>query len=95
MQSRIVKAYQAGRLGKVRALQGILTRSFAAKAIAVKRVTELNQGKKTPGIDNELWDTPTAKADALLNKLSQIGYRSLPLKRIFIPKNNGKRRQTA
>ena len=91
-QSRIVKAYQAGRLGKVRALQGILTRSFAAKAIAVKRVTELNKGKKTPGIDNEVWDSPTAKADALWKKLSQIGYRSLPLRRIFIPKSNGKRR---
>ena len=92
MQSRIVKAYQAGRLGKVRALQGILTRSFAGKALAVKRVTEVNKGKKTPGIDNEVWDSPTVKADALWKKLSQIGYRSLPLRRIFIPKSNGKRR---
>ena len=92
LQSRIIKAYQEGRLGKVKALQGILTHSFSAKAIAVKRVTELNTGKKTPGVDKELWDTPTKKADALLNKLNRSGYKAFPLKRVYIPKSNGKKR---
>ncbi len=50
LQARIVKATQAGRWGKVRALQRLLTHSFAAKVVAVKRVTE-NQGKRTPGVD--------------------------------------------
>jgi len=44
LQARIVKATQAGRWGKVRSLQRLLTRSFSGKALAVKRVTE-NQGK--------------------------------------------------
>ena len=55
LQVRMVKAMQEGRWGKVKALQHLLTHSFSAKALAVKRVTE-NQGKKTPGIDNEVWD---------------------------------------
>src|SRR5215472_6339880 len=46
LQTRIVKATQAGRWNKVKALQYLLTHSFAAKALAVKRVTE-NQGKRT------------------------------------------------
>ena len=40
LQARIVQAIQAGRRGKVKALQRLLTRSFSAKAMAVKRVTE-------------------------------------------------------
>src|SRR6516165_7502418 len=48
LQGRIVKATQAGRWGKVRALQRLLTHSFSAKVVAVKRGTE-NQGKRTPG----------------------------------------------
>lgn len=92
LQSRIVKACQENRLGKAKALQGLLTHSFSAKAIAVKRVTELNKGKNTPGVDNETWRTPTAKADALMNKLNRNNYKALPLKRVYIPKSNGKKR---
>jgi RNA-directed DNA polymerase len=73
LQARIVKATQEGRWGKVKALQHLLTHSFSAKALAVKRVTE-NQGKRTPGVDGELWDTPQKKAKAV-QSLSQHGYR--------------------
>jgi N-terminal domain of reverse transcriptase len=45
LQARIVKAVQEGRWGKGRALQHLLTHSFSAKALAVRRVTE-NQGKR-------------------------------------------------
>jgi RNA-directed DNA polymerase len=44
----------------VKALQHLLTHSFSAKVLAVKRVTE-NQGKRTPGVDGELWDTVLAE----------------------------------
>ncbi len=57
LQARIVKAVQAGRWGKVRALQHLLTHSFSGKALAVRRVTE-NNGKKTPGVDGTIWNTP-------------------------------------
>lgn len=57
LQARIVKATQAGRWGKVKALQRLLTHSFSGRALAVKRVTE-NHGKHTPGVDRAIWDTP-------------------------------------
>ena len=57
LQVRIVKAVREGRWGKVRALQRLLTHSYSGKVLAVRRVTE-NDGKKTPGVDQEIWDTP-------------------------------------
>jgi RNA-directed DNA polymerase len=90
LQARIVKATQEGRWGKVRALQWLLTHSFAAKALAVKRVTE-NQGKVTPGVDRVVWDTPVKKWNAI-HHLKRQGYRPWPLRRIYIPKANGKLR---
>ena len=57
LQARIVRAVRAGRWGKAKALQRLLTHSFAAKALAVKRVTS-NPGKWTPGVDGVLWSTP-------------------------------------
>lgn len=88
LQARIVKATQEGRWGKVKALQRLLTRSFSGKALAVRRVTE-NRGKKTPGVDGEIWDTPKKKATAVHN-LKQNGYKPLPLKRVYIPKSTGR-----
>ena len=90
LQARIVKATQEGRWGKVNALQWLLTHSFSGKAIAVKRVTE-NQGKKTPGVDGATWPTPEAKSRAVLS-LKRRGYQPLPLRRVYIPKSNGKMR---
>lgn len=85
LQARIVKATQEGRWGKVKALQHLLTRSFSGKALAVRRVTE-NKGKRTPGVDGEIWDTPKKKANAI-QRLRQRGYKPQPLRRIRIPKN--------
>ncbi|ACF45702.1 RNA-directed DNA polymerase [Prosthecochloris aestuarii DSM 271] len=90
LQARIVKATQEGRYGKVKALQWLLTHSFSGKALAVKRVTE-NRGKHTPGVDNIIWNTPTAKTNAIAS-LQRRGYKPLPLRRIHIPKKNGKTR---
>ncbi|OTH32702.1 group II intron reverse transcriptase/maturase, partial [Pseudomonas aeruginosa] len=90
LQARIVKATRQGKHGKVKALQWILTHSFSGKALAVRRVTE-NQGKKTPGVDGITWSTPEAKSQAMLS-IKRRGYRPQPLKRVYIPKANGKMR---
>ncbi|MGI2298259.1 group II intron reverse transcriptase/maturase [Candidatus Cardinium hertigii] len=90
LQRRIVKAVQKGRWGKVKALQHLLTRSFSGKALAVKRVTE-NQGKKTSGVDRQLWSTQNTKFQGI-RQLKQRGYKPSPLKRIYISKSNGKSR---
>ena len=88
LQTRIVKATQEGKPGKVKALQWILTHSFSGKALAVKRVTE-NKGKVTSGVDRVTWSTPTAKSQAILS-LKRRGYTPQPLRRIYIPKGNNK-----
>lgn len=90
LQARIVKATRQGRWGKVKALQWLLTHSFAGKALAVRRVTE-NQGKRTPGVDKVLWDRPEKKWNAI-DGLRRRGYRPSPLRRLYIPKANGKQR---
>jgi RNA-directed DNA polymerase len=90
LQVRIAKAIKLGRLGKAKALQWILTHSYYAKLLAVKRVTQ-NKGKNTPGVDKVIWKTSSQKLKAT-NCLKRRGYKSLPLRRIYILKKNGKQR---
>jgi len=90
LQSRIVKAVKEGRWNKVKALQRLLTQSAGAKMLAVRRITE-NDGRNTPGVDKEIWDTPHKKRVGA-RSLTIRGYRPAPLRRIYIPKANGKLR---
>ena len=90
LQARIVKAQKAGKHGRVKALQWVLTHSFYAKALAVKRVTS-NRGSDTAGVDKVKWSTPKARFKAI-GELKRGGYKPQPLKRVNIKKSNGKLR---
>jgi RNA-directed DNA polymerase len=90
LQERIVKATKEGRHGRVKALQWLLTHSFHGRALAVKRVTH-NKGKNTPGVDGAIWSTPASRYMAI-ETLQRRGYQPLPLRRVYIPKSNGKLR---
>ena len=90
LQLRIAKAFREGRRSRVKALQRILTRSWAARYLAVHWVTS-NKGKRTPGVDRVLWTTPEEKIRAA-QMLKRRGYHPLPLRRIYILKKNGKLR---
>lgn len=90
LQVRIAKAVEQQRWGKVKCLQRILSRSLSAKLWAVKRVTS-NKGKRTPGIDGIVWHNIRHKIKAAFD-LKQRGYHALALRRIYIPKKNGKKR---
>ena len=90
LQARIVKAVTEGRWNKVKALVYLLTHSFGGRALAILRVVS-NSGAKTPGVDGILWNTPEIKS-AAFGTLRRHGYQPQPLRRVYIPKSNGKRR---
>ncbi len=90
LQMRIAKAVKEKRFGKVKSLQWLLTKSYYAKLLATKRVTS-NKGKRTAGVDKVIWSTAKQKIDAVTN-LKRKGYHPSPLRRIYIPKKNGKKR---
>ena len=90
LQVRIAKATREGRWRKVKALQWLLTHSYAAKLMAVKKITT-NRGKRTPGVDGILLKNPEDKI-LMTHSLRRAGYQPLPLRRIYIPKSNGKSR---
>lgn len=90
LQMRIAKAVQQEKWGKVKALQWLLTHSRHAKLLAVKRVSS-NAGAKTSGIDKVRWQTPKQKYEAV-KSLKRRGYKAQALRRIYIPKKNGKLR---
>jgi RNA-directed DNA polymerase len=91
LQTRITKAVLHNKWNLVKRLQYLLTHSYCAKLLAVRRVTR-NKGKRTCGVDGERWLTPISKVKAVLS-LAGKRYKANPLKRIFInkPGKNKKR----
>lgn len=91
LQVRIVKATQEKKWNAVKRLQYLLTHSFYAKALAVRRVTT-NKGKKTAGVDGAIWSTPAMKMRAVLS-LTDKGYKAKPLRRVYIEKKDKKKKR--
>jgi len=91
IQVRITKAVLNNKWNLVKRLQYLLTQSFYAKVLAVKKVTS-TKGKKTPGIDNEVWMDSKDKMKAVF-KLTNKQYNPMPLKRIYIKKYGKKEKR--
>jgi RNA-directed DNA polymerase len=89
LQARIVKALKEKAFRKVKDLQRLLIKSLSARLLAVKRITT-NRGRKTPGVDGIIWTTPQQKIQAVHDLATDV--KTLPLRRIYIPKKNGKMR---
>lgn len=92
LRQRIFKATQKGNLRKVRRLQKLMMGCYSNILLAVRRVTQINRGKNTPGLDKLVVKTPEARG-ILVDALSKfIPWKPLPTKRVYIPKPNGKKR---
>ena len=85
LQNQIFKAIKAGENKKAKNLQKLLAKSYYAKLLALRKVTQDNRGRKTPGIDGKLMKTAKQRI-RLVQSLNIKEYRTKPLRRIWIPK---------
>jgi RNA-directed DNA polymerase len=90
LQKRIFRASLSGDVKLVHRLQKLLTKSYFAKLLAVRKVTQDNAGKKTAGVDKVKSIKPESRFE-LANKLV-IGKTASPLRRVWIPKADGTKR---
>lgn len=92
LQERIYRATERQEWAKVRSLQKLLVRATSNKLLAIRRVTQENQGKQTPGVDGVVCDTPEARTALSREDMSLRNYKPKPVRRVYIPKANGKQR---
>ena len=92
LRSRIFRAAQEGNYKKVRSLQKLMLRSYANRVTSIRRITQLNAGKDTPGVDQIVVRT-AGERQKLVEELRQHQpWKAKPARRVYIPKANGKRR---
>jgi RNA-directed DNA polymerase len=92
LQERIYRATTNQAWRTVKSLQTLLVRATSTKLLAIRRMTQENQGKHTAGIDGVVYDTPEARWKLFQEGLSLQGYTPRPVRRVYIPKDNGKER---
>jgi RNA-directed DNA polymerase len=92
LRRRIYRATQCGQWNQVRSLMKLMLRSFFNLLLAVRKVTQINQGKKTAGIDGQKVLTPKDRVNFVHEITEEMKVNASPTRRVYIPKANGKRR---
>src|SRR5580704_17444893 len=88
LRQRIFRAARANDQRKVRSLQKLMLRSRSNILLSVRRVTQVNAGRNTPGVDKALVKTPAARGE-LVDQLSTFQpWRARPVRRVYIPKKS-------
>ncbi len=92
IQERIYRATKEQQWMKVRNLQKLLAKSTANKLVAIRRVTQNNRGKSTPGVDNQVYLTNGSRETLFYEPFDYGSFKPQPIKRVFIPKSNNEKR---
>jgi RNA-directed DNA polymerase len=92
LRRRIYRASQSGQWKKVRSLMKLMLRSYSNLLQSIRRVAQLNQGKRTPGLDGQTALTPAERVKLVQQMMEHTVWKAKPAKRIYIPKANGGRR---
>src|SRR5260370_11399441 len=92
LRQRIFRAARANDQRKVRSLQKLMLRSRSNILMSVRRATQVNAGRNTPGVDKVLVKTPAARGQLVDQLATFEPWRAKPVRRVYIPKSNGKQR---
>lgn len=93
LRQRIFTASKEGDLAKVRNLQKLMLRSLSNTLVSVRRVTELNAGRKTAGVDGQVVLTAPGKAELARFIQGRDNWAARPVRRVYIPKNGPGRKR--
>ena len=77
---------------KLRSLQRLILKSRSNAELSVRQVTQINKGRKTPGVDGRVALTPDERTQLIKELLQDQTWKTQPARRVYIPKANGKTR---
>ena len=95
LRRRIFKATKSKDWRKVRNLQRLMLRSYSNVLLAVRKATQDNKGRKTAGVDKVLVKTPRKRGQMVDDIINNQDWKPKPVRRVYIPKSNGKKRDNA
>ena len=92
LRQQIYRASEQGNHKKLRSLQRLMLKSRANAELSVRQVTQINDGRKTPGVDGRVALKPDERTELIAELLHDQIWKTQPAKRVYIPKSSGKQR---